>query len=207
MLRSRLWGLGLGLLSAVAFCGDAFAKDWPQWGGTDGRNMVSDETGLPSSFEPGRREPKGKSIDLATAKNVKWVTRLGSMNCSTPAVVDGRVFVGAGDEGQGLFLCLDGQTGKLLWQWTRRRVTFPPKSTAASSGSATFPGRSAYVRRRPSMEIASTLSRIDSKSFAWTSRGSRPKTADRSQARRRSCGCPTCGIWACGRRTPATARC
>ena len=80
--------------------------------------MVSDERSLPSSLEPGRREPKGRGFDLATAKNVKWVTRLGSMNCSTPAVVDGRVFLGAGDDGQGLFLCFDEQTGKLLWQWS-----------------------------------------------------------------------------------------
>lgn len=118
MLRSRWWRLGLGLVSAVALFSNSLAKDWPQWGGTNGRNMVSDEKRLPNSFEPGRREPKGNGIDLATAKNVKWVTRLGSMNCSTPAVVDGRVFVGAGDDGQGLFLCLDEQTGQLLWHWS-----------------------------------------------------------------------------------------
>jgi outer membrane protein assembly factor BamB len=102
------------LASAVVLGSSALAKDWPQWGGTDGRNMVADERGLPSSFEPGRREPKGRSIDLATARNVKWVTRLGSMNCSTPAVVDGRVLFGSYDN---CLYCLDQADGSLKWKF------------------------------------------------------------------------------------------
>ena len=52
----------------------AAGADWPQWGGCDGRNMVSQETGLADSFVPGEKKPRGGGIDLATTKNVKWAT-------------------------------------------------------------------------------------------------------------------------------------
>ena len=39
--------VSLGLLNLQA-------KDWPQWGGDQHRNMFSDEKGLPERFEPRR---------------------------------------------------------------------------------------------------------------------------------------------------------
>jgi outer membrane protein assembly factor BamB len=44
------------------------------------------------------------------------------MTCSTPAVAGGKVFIGTASEGQSVLLCLDEQTGKLLWQ-----LTCPPR--------------------------------------------------------------------------------
>ncbi|MBN1418873.1 MAG: hypothetical protein JXP34_08860, partial [Planctomycetes bacterium] len=59
--------------------------DWPQWGGSDpGRNMVSVETGLPDSFVPGEKKTDGSGIDLATARDVRWATRLGSYIYGNP---------------------------------------------------------------------------------------------------------------------------
>jgi hypothetical protein len=55
------------LLAATAPC--AYASDWPQWCGSDAKNMVSSEKGLPESFVPGEKQPDG-SINLATAHNV-----------------------------------------------------------------------------------------------------------------------------------------
>ena len=113
---------------AVALGGSlALAADWPQWGGSDGRNMVSDEKPLPDSFVPGDRQAAAPGIDLATAKNVKWVARLGTYAYGNPTVVGGRVFVGAdcqtlspearnASNGCGMVKCLDEATGKLLWQ-------------------------------------------------------------------------------------------
>jgi len=123
MLPWPRWTLGISLLGISLICGvlfssEALANDWPQWGGSDTRNMVSQEKGLPDWFEPGKKDPQGKGIDLATTKNVQWVTRLGSMTCSTPAVAGGRVFIGTGDEGQGILLCLHESTGKVLWRWS-----------------------------------------------------------------------------------------
>ncbi len=120
----------------VVFCwlGAAFsfnasevsAADWTQWGGSDGRNMVSGEKFLPESFVPGDKK-SASGIDLATTKNVKWATRLGNYAYGNPTVANGRVFVGT--DGQtlspearnatdvcGMVKCLDEATGKLLWQ-------------------------------------------------------------------------------------------
>jgi hypothetical protein len=49
------------------------AADHPMWGGTPSRNMVSSETGLPDSFEPGKEKADSEEVDMATTKNVKWV--------------------------------------------------------------------------------------------------------------------------------------
>ena len=45
---------------------DPGTGDWPMWGGTPGRNMVSLMRGLPTSW------------DVEAGKNVKWVAELGT---------------------------------------------------------------------------------------------------------------------------------
>src|SRR5512132_1718355 len=51
--------------------------DWPMWGGTPDRNMVSNMKGLPTSW------------DVKTKKNVKWVVDLGSQAYGNPVVASG----------------------------------------------------------------------------------------------------------------------
>ncbi len=124
---------------AVALGGaTAIAGDWPQWGGSDGRNMVSDEKPLPDSFVPGERTSAAPGIDLPATKNVKWVARLGNYAYGNTTVADGRVFVGTdcqtlspearnASDGCGMVKCLDEATGKLLWQLvTPRRTDLAP---------------------------------------------------------------------------------
>ncbi len=91
----------------------ATAEDRPQWGERHSRNMVSPETGLPSSFDP------------RTGENVKWVTALGSQCWATPVVSGGRVLIGTNNgqprdakhEGdRGVLMCLDETDGRFLWQ-------------------------------------------------------------------------------------------
>ncbi len=115
----------IGLCSCLLWACPSTAKDWPQWGGQDGRNMVAEEAGLPASFVPGKRDAQGSGIDLATTKNVKWAARLGTMTCSTPVVAGGRVFIGTARDDQGWLLCLDERTGKTLWQWSAPARTVP----------------------------------------------------------------------------------
>ena len=94
------------------------AKDWPQWCGTNGKNMVSEEKGLPDSFVPGERDFKvTATIKMETTKNVKWVRKLCQAIYSTPVVAGGKVFVGGRRPQEGLVICLDEQTGKVLWEW------------------------------------------------------------------------------------------
>jgi hypothetical protein len=46
------------------------AADSPQWGRHGTRNLVSEEKNLPTTFNPGRRNPQDGSIDLATTQNI-----------------------------------------------------------------------------------------------------------------------------------------
>jgi len=116
----------------------AHANDWPQWGGTDARNMVSPEDGLPETFEPGKKSPNGGGIDPATTRNVRWTARLGTQTYGNPTVADGRVYIGTNDEDLddpryestrgGVVKCLDEATGRLVWQLVvPRRTDVPPQ--------------------------------------------------------------------------------
>ena len=65
--------LALLLLSVLACsqapstsASDPGSGDWPMWGGTADRNMISNMKGLPTSW------------DVKSKKNVKWVAQLGS---------------------------------------------------------------------------------------------------------------------------------
>jgi outer membrane protein assembly factor BamB len=89
------------------------AADQPQWGTAWSRNMVSNERGLPDSFE------------ASTGKNIKWSVKLGSQTHSTPIIAGGRVYIGTNNENprdpkhkgdRGVFMCLDEKMGALLWQ-------------------------------------------------------------------------------------------
>ena len=65
---------------------DPGSGDWPMWGGTPDRNMVSNMKGLPTEW------------DVKTKKNVKWVAELGSQSYGNPVVAGGMVFVGTNNE-------------------------------------------------------------------------------------------------------------
>src|SRR6266550_7975639 len=66
---------------------DPGSGDWPMWGGTPDRNMVSNMKGLPTSW------------DVKTKKNVKWVAQLGSQSYGNPVVAGGQIYVGTNNEG------------------------------------------------------------------------------------------------------------
>lgn len=105
------------LLFITGWLGEAAAGEWPQWCGSPAKNMVSDAKGLPESFVPGAKQIKERKIDLATATHVKWGVKVCDAFYSTPSVTGGRVFVGGLESQDGVFLCLDEATGKLLWKW------------------------------------------------------------------------------------------
>ncbi len=109
------------ILSTLA----AGAQDWPQWGRTSHRNMYAPAHGLPSTFDPGKMNSSTEQYDLKSAKNTKWVAKLGSQAYGNTTVANGRVYVGTNNEfprdsrqtgDRSILLCLDEQTGELLWQ-------------------------------------------------------------------------------------------
>jgi outer membrane protein assembly factor BamB len=100
------------------------AGDWSQWAGSDGKNMVSPEKGLPDSFVPGEKKPDG-TMDPATARNIRWGVRIGNAIYSTPSIAKGKIFVGGKERENGIFVCLEAATGKLLWKWKAPAKKFP----------------------------------------------------------------------------------
>jgi outer membrane protein assembly factor BamB len=104
-------------LAIAAFSSPALPADWPQWCGSDGKNMVSGEKGLPDSFVPGDKDGQKGEARAGTTKNVKWARHLCQAIYSTPVIAGGKIFVGGRQEDEGVLLCLDEQTGKPLWKW------------------------------------------------------------------------------------------
>ena len=103
----------LTLVFAVVLTLPLAASDVGMFGGSPERNMVSDATGLPSSWDP------------ASGQNVKWKQELGSQSYGGPVVAEGLVFVGTNNEAQknpdiegdkGVVMVFDADTGEFLWQ-------------------------------------------------------------------------------------------
>ena len=117
------------LLTAMMSAGLAAstdAADWPQWGGTPGKNMVSSETNIPSSWVVGEIDDD-ENVKMSTTKNVKWAIPTGSQTYGNPTISQGRVFIGTNNDAQkddrfkgdfSLLLCLDEKTGKTQWKLT-----------------------------------------------------------------------------------------
>lgn len=99
--------------------------DWPMFGGTPGRNMVSPITGISLDFSLTR----GK--DGSEGKNVVWSRPLGSPTYSSPVVSGGRVLVGTNNQAKyrenvtgdhGILLCFDEHSGEFQWQLSRTKL-------------------------------------------------------------------------------------
>ena len=105
------------VLLAMVLAAATPAGEWPQWGRNSDRNMVSEDEGLPASFVPGAKDPQGSGILPGTTENVQWSAKVGLSTYSTPAVADGKVFIGTCIDSMGVLKCLDAHSGELLWQW------------------------------------------------------------------------------------------
>ena len=98
------------------------AAEWPQFGGSAGRNMVSEEKGLPDLHA----EPGETSTVLTSPGSpyVKWSAKVGATTWGNPTVSGGRVFVGTSGRG-GEVKCFDCATGRLVWQLVAPPRKFP----------------------------------------------------------------------------------
>ena len=101
-----------GVLGSLALASDP-GTEWPMWGGTPDRNMVSNMKGLPTSW------------DVKTKKNVKWVADVGSQTYGNPVVAGGMVYVGTNNEAardpnikgdKGILMAFRESDGEFMWQ-------------------------------------------------------------------------------------------
>jgi outer membrane protein assembly factor BamB len=118
--RHATWLLATILIAAL----NAVAGDWPHWGGTPGRNMVSPAIGLPTDFDPapGSADTDGELF---------WTAQLGTQSYGNPVAANGLIFVGTnnghsripqrmGD--RGVLMCLQASTGRMAWELTVPKI-------------------------------------------------------------------------------------
>ena len=123
--------------------------DWPMWGGSPERNMVSMMKGLPTTW------------DVKTGKNVKWVAKLGSQTYGNPVVGGGVVLVGTNNElvrdpkqpgDRGVVMAFRESDGEFLWQATHEKLSAGRVNDWPFQGVASSPlidgDRAYYVSNR-----------------------------------------------------------
>ena len=134
MLRSGLTSLALvicGVVLTPAILENLCAANWPRFRGPNGFGVAETE-GLPVNFGP--------------EKNVLWKTALPAGH-SSPVLSERQIFVTAFEKGQLYTICVDRQSGKLLWH---RRAPRPrEESFHRNNGPATpspvTDGKNVYV--------------------------------------------------------------
>ncbi len=91
----------------------AQSADQPQWGMRHTRNLISAETGIPTTFNP------------ETGQNIKWSADLGDNTYGTPIVSGGKVLIATNNGNprdpkhqgdRGVLMCFDEDDGSFLWQ-------------------------------------------------------------------------------------------
>ena len=128
-----------GLLSLTVLClvsvktHQGFSQDWPQWGGSSLRNNTPEGTGIPTEWNAGKIDRNTREWVKDTAKNIKWVAKLGSQSYGNPVVADGRIYVGTNNSAGylkrypsdidiGCLLCFRETDGKFLWQYSSEKL-------------------------------------------------------------------------------------
>jgi outer membrane protein assembly factor BamB len=103
----------------VLSAGDPGTGDWPMWGGTADRNMVSLMKNAPAGW------------DIQSKKNIRWVAALGSQTYGNPVVAGGVVLVGTNNESlrdpkqpgdRGVIMAFREKDGEFLWQQTSEKL-------------------------------------------------------------------------------------
>jgi outer membrane protein assembly factor BamB len=119
---------------AIALLGTAgilAADDWTRFRGPNGSG-VSDASGLPTEFGP--------------SKNLVWKTAVPFAR-SSPIVVGNRVFITANEGEKLITMCLDRDTGKIVWRREVIRTRAMPiyKGNDPASPSPVSDGKNVYA--------------------------------------------------------------
>ena len=152
----------LALAGAVALQASSGAPtkgvtSWPMWGGSPDRNMVSDATGLPTTW------------DVKTGKNIKWVASLGSQSYGNPVIAGGVVLVGTNNEAvrdpkqpgdRGVLMAFRESDGEFLWQATYEKLSSGRANDWPYQGIASSPlviGEKAFFMSNRAVLVAADI--------------------------------------------------
>ncbi len=131
IVRLPLWLLSSLLISPPLGRSPLVAGDWPQFRGPEGRG-IAQTSGLPAEFGP--------------AKNLLWKTPLPPGH-SSPVLTEDRIFLTAFEDEKLYTLCLERETGRVLWRREAprpRHEEFNPTHGPASPTPVTD-GQNVYV--------------------------------------------------------------
>jgi outer membrane protein assembly factor BamB len=160
---TKKWLMALALVAVLPVVSTGAAKGvtaWPMWGGSSDRNMVSDATGLPTTW------------DVKTGRNIKWVAALGSQSYGNPVVANGVVLVGTNNENlrdpkqpgdRGVLMAFRESDGEYLWQATFEKLSSGRANDWPFQGIASSPlviGEKAYF-----MSNRAVLMAVDIRGF------------------------------------------
>ena len=107
-------------LVALAIAGALPAQEAAMFGGGPHRNMASDATDLPATW------------DVASGENVLWKQPLGSQSYGGPVLAGDRIYVGTNNEGlrnpeltgdRGNVMAFDSNSGDFLWQAAHEKLS------------------------------------------------------------------------------------
>lgn len=132
--------------AGLLLCGKATAQDWPGWRGS-GRD------GKITGFQAPAPWPKQLKQE--------WQVEVGE-GLSSPALVDGRLYLHARLGEDEVTLCIEAATGKELWR-DRLEVKYDPPGPAAPYGKGPFASPLVSDGRVFTFGIRSTLSCLDAK--------------------------------------------
>jgi len=130
-MKQIIHALGLIALALPIPC--AHGADWPQWGGSPARNNTPDGKNIPVEWNVGKFDRKTGDWLGESARNIRWVARLGSQSYGSPVISGGRVFCatnnGAGhlrrypaEVDLGCLLCFRQSDGRFGWQLSREKL-------------------------------------------------------------------------------------
>jgi outer membrane protein assembly factor BamB len=140
------------------------SQDWPMWGGSVQRNMVSAMKNLPESW------------DAKSGKNIKWKAKIGSTAYGNPVVADGKIFLGTNNANprnpeitgdKGVLMCFRESDGGFLWQAVTEKLESGMDSDYPEQGVCSSPAvegkRLYYVSNRGELLCLDTEGFMDGK--------------------------------------------
>jgi outer membrane protein assembly factor BamB len=158
----RILIFSLALFAAAAF--PLVSQDWPMWGGTPHRNMISEMKKLPEQW------------DVESGKNIKWKAEIGTDSYGNPVVAGGKIFLGTNNanprnpeisEDKGVLMCFRESDGAFLWQAVTDKLDSGWQNDWAEQGVCSSPAvegkRLYYVSNRGELVCVDTEGFADGK--------------------------------------------